>query len=171
MTKVLVFCKHDELVDPKKLKDHPKNRNMHGSDQIERLAKLYEYHGIRHPIIVSQRSGFIVAGHCRKLSSIRAGLDQVPVVYQNFESDEAEYAFIQSDNAIATWSDLDLSGINSDLPDLGPDFDLELLGIKNFSLDMSDKEIENKSKELDEDDFQDFDHQCPKCGFEWSEND
>lgn len=138
---IVSHCKYDELVDPKSLKDNPKNRNKHGSDQIERLAKLYEYHGVRHPIIVSQRSGFIVAGHGRKLAAIRAGVDQMPVVYQNFDSDEAEYAFIQSDNAIALWSELDLSGINSDLPDLGPDFDLDVLGIKDFVLEPADKEF------------------------------
>lgn len=48
-----IHCKHDELIDPKSLKNHPKNRNKHGQDQIDRLAELYKYHGIRHPIIVS----------------------------------------------------------------------------------------------------------------------
>ena len=130
-----IHCKYDSLEDPKALKEHPKNRNKHSKDQIDRLAKLYEYHGIRHPIIVSRRSGFIVAGHGRKLAAIMAKVDEVPVVYQDFNSDEAEYAFIQADNAIALWAELDLSGINSDLTDLGPDFDLDMLGIENFTLD------------------------------------
>lgn len=134
-----IHCKFDELLDPKKLKDHPKNRNKHGSDQIERLAELYKYHGIRHPIIVSTRSKCIVAGHGRKLAAIRAGI-KIPVVYQDFESDEAEYAFIQSDNAIALWSDLDISAINADLGDLGPDFNIDMLGIKDFTLDVAEKE-------------------------------
>lgn len=151
---MIVHCKHDELVNPKKLKDHPKNRNKHGSDQIERLAKLYEYHGVRHPIIVSKRSGFIVAGHGRKLAAIRAGVKEVPVVYQDFDSDEAEYAFIQADNAIALWADLDLSGINADLGDLGPDFDIDMLGIKNFKVDMNDKG-KGKKQAI-----------CPHCGEE-----
>lgn len=129
-----VHCKFDELVDPKKLKNHPKNRNKHGQDQIERLAKLYEYHGIRHPIIVSQRSGYIVAGHGRKLAGIRAGLKEMPVVRQQFDTEEQEYAFIQADNAIALWAELDLSGIHEDLPDLGS-FDLDMLGIKDFQLE------------------------------------
>ena len=60
------------------------------------------------------------------------------MVYQDFESDEVEYAFIQSDNAIASWSELDLAGINVDLADLGPDFDIDLLGIKDFKLDLNE---------------------------------
>lgn len=140
MSKIQIFCKYDELINPKKLKNHPKNRNKHGQDQIERLAKLYEYHDIRHPIIVSKLTGFIVAGHGRKLAGIRAGIKEFPVVYQDFDSTESEYAFLQSDNAIALWADLDLAGINEDLQDLGPDFDIDNLGIKNFTLDPSDKD-------------------------------
>lgn len=147
---MIVHCKHDELVDLKSLKDHPKNRNKHDPSQVERLAKLYEYHGIRHPIIVSQNSGFIVAGHCRKLAAIKANLKQFPVVYQSFETNEHEYAFLQADNAIAAWAELDLSGINADLADLGPDFDIDLLGIKDFSLDFSEK-LDETTQQIQDD--------------------
>lgn len=150
MSTIKIHCKYDELVGPKSLKDHPKNRNKHDKDQIERLAKLYEYHGIRHPIIVSSRSGCIVAGHGRKAAAIKAGLKEMPVVYQSFDTDEAEYAFIQADNAIALWAELDLSGINDDIGDLGPDFDIDLLGIKNFTVDVADKEFEADEDEVPE---------------------
>lgn len=159
-----IHCKHDELVNPSKLKNHPKNRNKHGQDQIDRLSELYKYHGVRHPIIVSKLSGFIVAGHGRKLAAIRAGIEEMPVVYQDFESSEAEYAFIQSDNAIASWSELDLAGINQDLQDLGPDFDIDMLGIKDFTLDMSEKEFDpNDTGEMD---IQAKAKTCPNCGEE-----
>jgi DNA modification methylase len=150
MSEIRIHCKYDEMVDPKKLKDHPKNRNKHDKDQIERLAKLYEYHGIRHPIIVSSRSKCIVAGHGRKAAAVKAGLKEMPVVYQGFDSEESEYAFIQADNAIALWAELDLSGINNDLGDLGPDFDVDVLGIKNFTVDVADKEFEADEDEVPE---------------------
>lgn len=66
---------------------------------------------------------------------------EFPVVYQGFDSDEAEYAFLVADNAIAEWAELDLGGVNSDLGDLGPDFDLELLGLKGFLLEPLEKFI------------------------------
>ncbi len=156
---VKIHCKYDKLIDPKTLKDHPKNRNKHASDQIERLAKLYEYHGIRHPIIVSFASQKIVAGHGRKLAAIRAGIKEFPVVYQGFDSQEAEYAFIQSDNAIALWADLDLSSINNDLGDLGPDFDIDQLGIKNFVLEPADLGFDPESKDGEKEH-----KKCPHCG-------
>lgn len=147
---IKIHCKHDELLSPKKLKNHPKNRNKHGQDQIDRLAELYKYHGIRHPIIVSNLSGCIVAGHGRKLAAIRAGIDEMPVVYQDFESSEAEYAFIQADNAIALWADLDLAGINADIGDLGPDFDINMLGIQDFTIDVAEKDFEGDPDEVPE---------------------
>lgn len=134
-----IHCKYDTLADPRTLQDHAKNRNKHSDEQVERLAKLYGYHGVRHPIIVSSLSGCIVAGHGRKLAAIKAGIKEMPVVFQSFADEVAEYAFIQADNAIASWADLDLAGINADLGDLGPDFDLEMLGIEDFTLDIAEK--------------------------------
>jgi hypothetical protein len=159
MKTIQIHCKYDELIEPKKLKESPLNRNKHGSDQIERLAELYEYHGVRHPIIVSKRSGFIVAGHGRRLAAIRAKIKEFPVVYQEFDSHEAEYSFVQSDNSISAWSELDLSAINNDLQDLGPDFDLKMLGIKNFSLDFNQLDFNPNAEEKEK-----KSKVCPHCG-------
>lgn len=157
---IKIHCKYDELIDPKNLKIHPKNRNKHGQDQIDRLAEMYKYHGVRHAIIVSRRSGKIVAGHGRRLAALRAGIEAMPVVFQDFDTEESEYSFIQADNAIALWADLDLSGINSDLADLGPDFNIDMLGIHNFALDIADKEF-NPSDDAEPD----KPHKtCPHCG-------
>jgi hypothetical protein len=164
-TEIKTYCKYDELVDPLTLKDHPKNRNKHGQDQIERLAKMYKYHGIRHPIIISNRSGFIVAGHGRRLAALRAGVKWFPVVYQEFKSDEAEYTFIQSDNAIAEWSILDLSGIHDDIGELGP-FDLEMLGIKDFKLE-PDPITEDETDDKSDDEINNKSVTCPVCGHEF----
>jgi DNA modification methylase len=43
-----------------------------------------------------------------------------------------------ADNAIALWADLDLSAINESLGNLGPDFDIDLLGIANFKIDVAE---------------------------------
>ena len=135
-----IHCKYDELVDTKQLRPHPKNRNKHPEDQIERLAKILEYQGIRAPIVVSRLSNYIVKGHGTLQAIKRNKWESAPVVYQDFANEEQEYAFVQSDNAIASWAELDFSGINADIGDLGPDFDIDLLGIKNFAIDVADKD-------------------------------
>jgi DNA modification methylase len=134
-----VLCKYDELVSVKSLKPHPKNRNKHPKDQIERLAKILDYQGVRAPIIVSKLSGYICKGHGTLLAIQENGWDKAPVVFQEFDAEDQEYSFVQSDNAIANWAELDLSGINIDLQDLGPDFDVDMLGIRDFEIEPADK--------------------------------
>lgn len=135
---MMIHCKYDELISPKKLKPFPKNRNKHPKEQIERLSKILKYQGIRAPIVVSKRSNCIVKGHGTLEAAKSAGFTEVPIVYQDFDDEDQEYLFVQSDNAIATWAEIDLSGINADLSELGP-FDIDLLGIKDFELEPADK--------------------------------
>lgn len=167
-----IHCKYDELLDPRSLKDHPKNRNKHPSEQIERLAKLYEYHGIRHPIIVSALSGNIVAGHGRKQAAIKAGLQVVPVVYQNFESIEHEYAFLQADNAIALWAELDVAGVQIDAMELSTDFNVDMLGIKEIQIEVPNFEAGTEDDQGKLDQKKPIVTQCPNCGecFDANEN-
>lgn len=134
-----VHCLYDKLISPAHLKRHPKNRNKHPKAQIIRLAEIIEYQGWRHAITVSKRSGFITKGHGRLDAAEHLNSDKVPVVYQEYDSDEQEYADVVSDNSIASWAELDLAGINSDVADLGPDFNIDLLGIEGFTIDVADK--------------------------------
>jgi hypothetical protein len=116
-------------------KFHPKNPNQHPDDQIEMLAKIIKYQGIRKAAVLSKRSDLLTAGHGRIVAAERAGATEYPVDDQDYESDEQEIADLTADNAIGGWSELDLAGINAFVPELGPDFDLDMLGIKDFNLD------------------------------------
>jgi DNA modification methylase len=145
-----IHCKYDELVDPASLKAHPKNRNKHSKEQIDRLVSLYKYHGVRHPIIISNLSKTIVAGHGRQAAAIKAGIKKFPVVFQKFKSKDAEYAFLQADNAIALWAELDLDAIRLDLPELSEFFDVDNLGIKDFTVDGGEKQGECDDDEIPE---------------------
>jgi DNA modification methylase len=135
-----VHIKDIKMVSLSELRPHPKNPNKHSKEQISRLAKILEYQGWRYPIKVSNRSGFITSGHGRLLAAKHLGLDSVPVSYQDYADDDAEYADIVSDNAIASWADLDYSAINSELANFDPSFDIDLLGIENFKVDVAEKE-------------------------------
>lgn len=154
-------CRYDQLVNPSELKEHPRNRNAHPPEQIERLAKIIEYQGWRYPVNVSKQSGFIVTGHGRVQAAIKLGCT-VPVVFQDFESSEQEYAAVQSDNSIASWAELDLAKINLDLAELGPDFDIDLLGIKGFEIDPHFEPDTNEDKQGDLEQIKIL--ECPYCG-------
>jgi ParB-like chromosome segregation protein Spo0J len=156
------------LVDIEKLKLNPENNNKHSPEQLKRFVKILKKQGFRNPIVVSNQSGYVVAGHLRIEGAKEIGLKKVPVMYQDFESPEIEYAYLTSDNAIAEWAELDLSAINAKLEDLGPDFDIDLLGIDNFVLEPAEREYKNK--EIDTNSFGgDLKHECPKCGFEFND--
>lgn len=127
------------MADVDLLVPHPKNANKHTDRQIAMLAKIMNFQGWRHPIVVSKRSGFIVAGHGRLSAAKLNGWAEVPIDEQDFENEAAEYAFLISDNTIAELAETDLSMVNQDVLDLGPDFDLELLGIPDFVVEPAEK--------------------------------
>ncbi len=143
------------------LKPHPDNMNVHTSEQIERLAKIIEYQGWRYPIKVSRRSGFITSGHARLEAAKLRGWKMAPVSMQDYDDDAQEYADLVSDNAIAEWADLNLSSINKKVPEFGPDFDVDLLGIKGFEIEFAPG-TEDEQGQLDEKQM-DF-RLCPNCG-------
>ncbi len=129
-----------ELVQVSQLIPYEKNMNQHTDEQIDRLVKLIEYQGFRNPIIAQKGTNRIAGGHGRLMAAKKMGMEKVPVVFQEFESEEQFYAYVVSDNAIAkdSWASLDLGMINTELENLGPDFDLDNLGVKDFVLDLSD---------------------------------
>ena len=146
-----------------KLVFNPKNNNKHSKDQIERLAQLIEYQGFRNPIVVSIRTGYVVAGHGRIEAAKKLGIKDVPVMFQDFENEAQEYAYLTSDNAIAAWAELDLSAVNTEMLDLGPDFDIDLLGIKDFVIEP----IEKFEAQSDEDNVPEVIHPITRKGDIW----
>lgn len=134
-----IKSKEIQLVDTSTLVLNPKNNNFHPPEQIERLAKLIKFQGFRNPVVVSNRTGFVVAGHGRIEAAKKMGMNLVPVMYQDFDNEAQEYSYLTSDNAIASWAELDLSAVNTEMLDLGPDFDLDMLGIKEFSIEPLEK--------------------------------
>lgn len=147
----MIHCKYDELVKLSEIKIDPANRNKHSKEQIEQLAKIIEYQGWRHPLIINQDTKVLRAGHGRLQAAKKLKIKEVPVVYQQFKDFDQDYAFMVSDNAIGHQSELDISGINLDIGMLGPDFDIDLLGIKNFTIDVAEQELDETTQKLQDD--------------------
>lgn len=141
MTKIQ--SKEIQLISVSSLLPHPKNMNIHKPEQIERLCKLIEYQGFRVPLVVQAGTNMVVAGHGRLEAAKKMKLKEVPVIYQEFDSEAQLYAFMVSDNAIAkdSWASLDHELILKE-KDLFADLDIELLGFDDFQLP--------EVKELDE---------------------
>ena len=133
----LIHCSFKELRDPATLVPHPRNPNQHPAKQIELLARIIRHQGWRNPIVVSSRSGFVVAGHGRLAAALQLGATAVPVDVQDFATEADEWAHLVADNRIAELADLNQSGLEDLLRDLGEaeDFDLTLTGFDTADID------------------------------------
>lgn len=122
-----VYCAYDEILPIGQLRPNPKNPNKHPQEQIEKLGKIIRGNGWRNAITISTRSGLIVKGHGRQLSAELEELKEVPVEYQNYESEEAELADLTADNRIAELAEMDskmLADIFADIDTGAIDFEL-----------------------------------------------
>ena len=154
-----IDCAYDELVELHKLVPNPKNNNRHSIEQIKRLAKIIDYQGMRSPIVVSNRSGFITKGHARLEALKELGWDKAPVDYQDYPSEAAEFSDMTADNEIARWAELDLHLVYEEVK-LMPNLDIELLGMEKFEIPNDTIEVspvDNENGKSDE-------TKCPQCG-------
>ena len=147
---VEVWCSFDELANVDTLKENPKNPNKHPDSQIELLAKNIKYLGWRHPITVSKRSGFIVAGHGRLMAARKLGLKIVPVDYQDFNSDADEIAVLVADNRLAELSETSEDDLKKILSELDGEIDIDLTGFSETDVEQLMRDISDNSP-LDED--------------------
>lgn len=165
-----VFCSHSEMVDIEKVIPNPKNPNKHPNKQIDLLAKIIAAQGWRAPITVSKRSGFIVRGHGRLLAARKLGLAQVPVDYQDYESEAAEWADLIADNRLSELSDVDMVMMKDLLQEIDTgEIDIEITA---YTADEIEQMMTaacplnlDETKPKPDGDVKTY--HCPKCGFEF----
>lgn len=132
-----VNCSHTKLVPLNELKPHPQNPNTHSEDQIILLSKILQVQGWRSPIVVSNRSGFIVKGHGRLQAAQLANFESVPVDLQDYESEELEISDLIADNRISELSDFDGQALKDLIEKLDNGInDLDLTGFDEPNLNM-----------------------------------
>ena len=104
---IAVHCHHDRLADPGSLRFNPANDNKHPEQQLRRIVTVFREIGIRHPVIVSRRSGMVVVGEGRARAAMLIPGCKVPVVEQDFASEAEELAFLAADNQLPELSSRD----------------------------------------------------------------
>lgn len=128
-----VYCSFTKLVPIGEVREHPKNPNYHDREQIEILANAIKATGWRTPIGISKRSGFIIRGHGRFAAAKALGLTEVPVDYQDYDSESQELADLLADNKIADLGQIDFESISSVLRCIPPDQQL-FSGFRDFEI-------------------------------------
>mgnify|MGYP007071571645 CR=1 FL=1 len=143
MTKIK--AENIKLVPVDSIIANPKNTNKHSQDQIDSLCKLIKHNGFRDPLIISNRSGFLICGHARLEAAKELEMSSVPVIYQDFKDEAEEFQFMTAHNAISRWSEFDNDLILEGIKDF--EIDLDLMALKDFNLAPMEIEEEDELEE------------------------
>lgn len=151
-----VFCCFDKLVITELVEPNNKNPNVHPEEQISLLSKIIQKQGWRSPITISKRSNKIVKGHGRLQAAKKLGCIEVPVDFQEYDTEADEIADLMADNKLSELSEFDtLAELELKQILIEEDFDLELAGLLEYDIEIKDKvkdiSCDDKDLPLDDD--------------------
>ena len=167
-----------ELWPLDRLRPYERNARTHSPEQVAQIAASIQEFGFTNPILVASDDG-IIAGHGRLQAAKDLGLTEVPVVVLDHLTDAQRRAYVIADNKLALNAGWDMSLLQQEVMSLNlADFELDLLGFDEKELaGLLDPESINKpakeyegAEEYGEEEFSEFDHKCPRCGFEFNED-
>lgn len=131
-----IRCAHTSIMRPTDLHPHPKNPNTHPPQQIEMFISILGYQGWRRCITVSTRSQFVTKGHGALQAALAAGYSEVPVDYQDYDSEEQELADIVADNQLARMSEMNTGKLQAIMVRLNASkLDMKMTGFEGGKLD------------------------------------
>jgi ParB/RepB/Spo0J family partition protein len=167
-----IAAQWEEISKLKEWEQNPRNNQ----NAIEAVAKSIKRFGFASPIIARKADNVIIAGHTRYKAALKLKLEKVPVRYLDIDPADAKLLAL-ADNKIgeiADWNDDLLKSILEDLKN--DEIDLNDIGFSQQELDnllnenTNEEYIAPDNNELDLNDFDSFENKCPRCNFEWNEN-
>lgn len=170
------MAKRLEMWPLDRLRPYERNARVHSDEQLQQIAASIREFGFTAPILVDSTDG-ILAGHGRLEAAKELGLAEVPVVVLDHLDAKQRRAYVLADNKLALNAGWDMSLLQQEVMALNlADFDLSLLGWSDDEMaSLLDPEgIDEPGKEYDgaeeysEDEFSEFEHKCPRCGFEFN---
>lgn len=140
---------------------------------VDKVVRSIQLHGFAAPI-VANLEGEILAGHTRWKAAKKLNMLTIPVRQINLTGDQARLYRI-ADNKLSEFADWDEDMLKEQLADLEKSFPVDVADL--FTDDELKELLDNKeynnnvieSQELSIDEFDNFDHKCPRCNFEWNE--
>jgi hypothetical protein len=146
----------------------PANANVHDKKNLDAIKGSLAKFGQQKPIVINQKK-VVIAGNGTLTAAIELGWSHIDCVTSDLSGTE-QIAFALADNRTSELSKWDKEILGQTLQSLREeDFDVSSIGFDLSELDKIYGEPKNikGSKELKEADFSNFDHKCPKCGFEF----
>lgn len=156
---------HNEKRKVKDLIPYERNPRKITEEQMEYLKKsLARYNLVDVPII--DTDGVLVSGHQRSkaLSLLGRGDEEIDVRIPNRKLTEEEFKNLNIEsNKLRGMFDYEMLAAEFDISELKD------LGFSDIELGLG-KDLDMNNKEIDVGDIEDsLEHECPKCGFRFSE--
>lgn len=149
------------------LTEYKNNARKHGEKDVAAIEASIEAFDFNDPIAIWGENNLIIEGHGRLMAARRLGLKEVPTIRLDHLSDEQRRAYALAHNQTAMLSFWDDEIVEQELDSI------ESINMEAFGFAAPDEKEQRlqDGKELDLGEFDDeaFDHECPECGFRWSD--
>lgn len=159
-----------EYLSKKDLKPYANNAKIHTAAQVEQIKKSIREFGFNDPIAI-WHDNEIIEGHGRLLAAMEMDeVQTVPVIRLDELTDEQRRAYMLAHNKLTMNTDFDIDLLNIELDDI-TNIDMTDFGFSlNFEESDSPQQKIKESTEVDllEYDDENFECECPRCGFKFN---
>ncbi|ASS77219.1 transcriptional regulator [Tumebacillus algifaecis] len=156
---------------------NPRRDLQPGDPEFEKLKRSMETYGYVDPLIWNKRTGNLVGGHQRFKVLVAAGATEVDVSVVDLDDSSEKALNITLNKVSGDWDDVKLASLLDELRGAG--FEIALTGfndteadklIAQFQFGEDDRagDFENGEINLGSFDDDNFDCQCPRCGFSFN---
>jgi len=163
-----------EQVPIEALVPYIRNAKKHDGNQIAAIAASIREFGFNAPVLIDSENG-IIAGHGRVLAARKLGLTTVPCIRLTHLNDAQKRAYVIADNRLGEvgggW-DWELLKVEADALDIdGLDLNLTGFSVSDIErmLNQGDGDCESSEGFQETRENTKTEHQCPKCGYAWTE--
>ena len=146
------------------LKEYENNPRNTSEQNIEFLTNSIKEFGFKVPCCVDVNN-VLITGHARVKAAKKAGLKEIPCVIADDLTPEQINAFRLVDNKMSELSGWDFEKLDLELKALDLNFDMTSFG---FNLEFkNDISVENSEVNIEDFNEEQFEHECPRCGFKF----
>lgn len=163
-----------ELRDVAALVPYAQNTRAHSPEQVEQIVASIREFGWTMSVVVARgidgiEDGTIAAGHARVMAAQHLGLEKVPVVVATKWTSAQFRAYAIADNKLPMNASWDTAALKVELTHLQAEgFDMPILGFSPTELTALLKVDAPPPEFAAVDESVETEHECPRCGYEWS---
>lgn len=137
---------------------YEKNPRKISDEAVNAVAESIQEFGFKNPILIDKHN-VIIAGHTRRLASLKLGLERVPCVVVDDLTPQQIKALRLADNKTNELAGWDFGELDEELAEL-LDMDMERFGFNTEDMDLSDEMFTDEEKKEKEPRL----IKCPHCG-------